>query len=135
MQYVLDACALLAFLRGEEGADKVEALLLDDNNRCMAHAINLCEVYFNLVREFGETTARVTMQNFRDIGILVVDDMSEPFWQDAGYLKAVIKRISLADCFGLITARNFNAQFVTSDHHELDAVQQSFPDIQIMFFR
>jgi PIN domain nuclease of toxin-antitoxin system len=24
MHYVLDACALLAFLRGEEGADKIE---------------------------------------------------------------------------------------------------------------
>jgi len=26
MHYVLDACALLAFLRGEEGADKIETL-------------------------------------------------------------------------------------------------------------
>jgi len=31
MHYVLDACALLAFLRGEEGADKIETLLLDNN--------------------------------------------------------------------------------------------------------
>jgi PIN domain nuclease of toxin-antitoxin system len=38
MHYVLDACALLAFLRGEKGADKIETLLLDNNNRCMAHA-------------------------------------------------------------------------------------------------
>jgi PIN domain nuclease of toxin-antitoxin system len=29
MQYVLDACALLAFLRGEEGAEKIETLLLE----------------------------------------------------------------------------------------------------------
>jgi len=83
MHYVLDACALLAFLRGEEGADKIEALLLDNNNRCMAHAANLCEVYFNLVREYGETTARAAIQNFKNIGVLPVDDMSEPFWQDA----------------------------------------------------
>lgn len=40
MHYVLDACAMLAFLRGEEGADKIETLLLDNNNRCMAHAVN-----------------------------------------------------------------------------------------------
>ena len=80
MHYVLDACALLAFLRGEEGADKIESLLIDNNNRCSAHAVNLCEVYFNLVREYGETTARAAMQNFKDIGVLPVDDMSEPFW-------------------------------------------------------
>ena len=36
MHYVLVACTLLAFLRGEEGVDKIEALLLDNNNRCMA---------------------------------------------------------------------------------------------------
>jgi|GEM_PF-3191521 len=57
MHYVLDACALLAFLRGEEGADKIETLFLDNNNRCSAHAVNLCEVYFNLCarvrRDYG----------------------------------------------------------------------------------
>ena len=68
MHYVLDACALLAFLRGEEGADKIETLLLDNNNRCSAHAVNLCEFYFNLVREYGETTARAAMQNSRILG-------------------------------------------------------------------
>ena len=135
MHYVFDACALLAFLRGEEGADKIETLLLDNNNRCSAHAVNLCEVYFNLVRKYGETTARAVLQNFKDIGVLPVDDMSEPFWQDAGNLKATIKRISLADCFGLVTARNFKSPFVTSDHHELEAVARHFPEIEIMFFR
>lgn len=30
MHYVLDACALLAFLRGEKGADRIETLLLDN---------------------------------------------------------------------------------------------------------
>ena len=40
MHYVLDACALLAFLRGEEGADKIETLLLDNNNRCMTSRFN-----------------------------------------------------------------------------------------------
>ena len=54
MHYVLDACALLAFLRGEKGADKIETLLLDN---------------------------------------------------------------------------------ITSDHHELEAVSQHFPEIEIMFFR
>lgn len=135
MRYVLDACALLAFMRGEAGADRIEELLLDPQNNCASHAVNLCEVYFNLVREFGEGTARSVMQNFKDIGLATINDMSEPFWQDAGNLKATIKRISLADCFGLITARNYGAPFVTADHHELDHVNEKFPDIIIEFFR
>ena len=44
MIYVLDACAMIAFLKGEAGADVVENALLDANSQCMAHAINLCEV-------------------------------------------------------------------------------------------
>ena len=42
---------------------------------------------------------RVAMQNFKDIGVLPVEDMSEQFWQDTGNLKATIKRLSLADCY------------------------------------
>ena len=44
MIYVLDACAMLAYLRNETGADVVENALLDANSQCVAHAINLCEV-------------------------------------------------------------------------------------------
>ena len=39
---VLDACAMIVFLGGEEGADAVASLIL--NGDCMAYAVNLCEV-------------------------------------------------------------------------------------------
>ena len=42
MTCVLDACAMIAFLRDEEGADAVASLILDGDY--MAHAVNLCEV-------------------------------------------------------------------------------------------
>ncbi len=45
MTCVLDACAVIAFLRGEEGADAVTSLLLNED--CMAHAVNLCEIYYD----------------------------------------------------------------------------------------
>ena len=45
MIYVLDACAMLAYLGGETGADVVENVLLEANSLCVAHSINLCEVY------------------------------------------------------------------------------------------
>lgn len=38
---VLDACAMIAFLRGEEGADAVTSLLLNED--CMAHAVNFAK--------------------------------------------------------------------------------------------
>ena len=43
MTFVLDACAIIAYLRDEEGADVVESALLGDN-ACVAHAVNVCEV-------------------------------------------------------------------------------------------
>ena len=44
MTFVLDACAIIAYLRDEEGADVVESALLGDD-ACVAHAVNVCEVY------------------------------------------------------------------------------------------
>lgn len=41
MIYVLDACAMIAFLRGEAGADVVENALLEAGSQCVAHSINL----------------------------------------------------------------------------------------------
>lgn len=43
MTVILDACALIAFLRDEAGADIVEAALIHES--CVIHAINMCEVY------------------------------------------------------------------------------------------
>jgi hypothetical protein len=40
---ILDACAMIAFLRAEPGGEVVRDLLNDPSNRCFAHAINLCE--------------------------------------------------------------------------------------------
>lgn len=44
-------------------------------------------------------------------------------WRTAGRLKARLRRISLADCFALALTLREGGTLVTSDHHELDAVQ------------
>lgn len=58
MIVVLDACAIIAFLRNEAGADIIEELLLEPNNDCFVHAINLCEVYYDFLRVSGELVAK-----------------------------------------------------------------------------
>jgi len=45
MPFVLDACAMIAYLQGEKGSSLVRQLLLDED--CMAHAVNLCEVFYD----------------------------------------------------------------------------------------
>lgn len=45
---ILDACAMLAFVRREPDANVVDELLTENNTVCYAHAINVCEVFMIL---------------------------------------------------------------------------------------
>jgi len=52
-RYVLDACAMLAMLRDEPGADIVAAVINAANNgeaEIIMHKANLLEVYYDLYR-------------------------------------------------------------------------------------
>ena len=56
MNHALDACAILAYLRGETGGEKVAALLSDPAENCYAHTVNLIEVYYDFVRRSSTLT-------------------------------------------------------------------------------
>lgn len=121
---VLDSSALPAFLRAEAGAEVVLDALTDPANSCHMHAINLCEVFYKVMREYGRERAAAETARFPSAGLRCHSDLDAAPWMDAGHLKAVHRRVSLADCFGLALARRLGAVFVTSDHHELDALKQ-----------
>lgn len=123
MVSVIDACALIAYLRGEKGSEVVEALLLDGNNLSYAHAINLCEVFKDFLQAADEEVALEAIADLESIGLIAREDMDHPFWQTAGRYKAE-NRASLADCFAIALANRLGAQIVTSDHHEFDSVAQ-----------
>lgn len=122
MIYVLDACAMIAYLRGEPGADVVEQSLLDTNGQCVAHAMNLCEVFYNFHRAGGESAAKNAVADLISLGVIERDDLSQSFWMAVGELKAVRKKISLADCCAVILTLRVGGTLLTSDHHELDAL-------------
>ncbi len=61
MIYILDSSALIALFRDEKGADIVEQIVLDERNACSAHAINLCEVYYDFHRDEGEPSVSSLM--------------------------------------------------------------------------
>ena len=46
MNYVLDACAMVAYTEGEPGGSVAAAILSDSTAVCYAHSISLCEVYY-----------------------------------------------------------------------------------------
>ncbi|MCI0695703.1 PIN domain-containing protein [candidate division KSB1 bacterium] len=122
---VLDACAMIAYLRDEPGADVVEALVLDKTSSCLAHAVNLCEVFYDFMRAADENAAHTAIADLESMGLVVREDMDSQFWQEAGKYKATIKKVSLADCFAMALTNRIQADLYTSDHHEFDPIAAS----------
>ncbi len=114
---------MIAHMKGEDGAEVVEGYLAGDEE-CMAHVVNLCEVYYEYLRVEDEEAARSVIEDLKSDGLMVRDDLDEAFWQEVGRLKATPVRISLADCFLIALSNRTAGRVVTSDHHELDAVAE-----------
>ena len=121
MIYVLDASAVIAWLRDEPGADVVDAAVRDVNSRCLMHAINLCEVFYDAHRNAGEAHARSVVADLAAVGVSERGDFDQSFWMEAGGLKAG-GGISLADCFAVTLTNRLGGTLLTSDHGELDPV-------------
>ena len=136
MIYTLDACALIAFLNDEEGADVVEKLLTESatgNVSVSMSIVNLLEAYYGELRDKGDKIAQIIIDMVRHYSINIVNTVSDQAFHEAARLKATYK-ISLADCIGIATAIELSGQFVTSDHHEFDIVAENEP-IPIFWFR
>jgi len=136
MNSILDACALLAFLNDEEGADKIERLLDQSASGDAAvsmSVVNLLEVYYGELRDKGASVAQIVLDMVQYYSIRIINTVSEQAFREAARLKAAY-RISLADCIGLATAIELSGQFVSSDHHELDVVAEKEP-LSVYWFR
>ena len=121
MIYVLDACAMIALLRKEAGEAVVANHLVDPNTTCYAHAMNLCEVYYNFHRDESEAAAVSAITDLKTLGVIEQDYMDESFWKEVGKLKAT-HRASLADFCAIALTNRLGGTLLTSDHHELDAL-------------
>ena len=136
MNYILDACALLAFLNDEAGADTIEDVL----NQSAVHTVsvsmsivNLLEVYYGELRDKGPDIAQIVLDMVQQYSIEIVNTVSTQVFQEAARLKVAYK-MSLADCIGLATAIELSGRFVTSDHQELEIAAENEPS-RIFWFR
>ena len=115
--YILDSFGVIAYLNGEEGADKVEELL----NRAgegeidlFMHAINLGEVFYIVFRGEGETQAMNVYSKVRRYPVEFVADLSESLLLNAARLKGTYP-IAYADAFAVATAIEMDGILVTGD--------------------
>ena len=120
--FVLDACAVIAYLNAEPGGDRVKALIGDNRNRVLMHYINLGEVYYGFRRSEGEQKASDVLNKLLDLPVEYVTVVTLDLLKHAGKFKSE-HRISYADAFVLALAETEQVQIVTSDHHEFDLVE------------
>ncbi|HYU36057.1 MAG TPA: PIN domain-containing protein [Thermoanaerobaculia bacterium] len=123
--YVVDACAFIALLEDEPGAEIVEEMLLEPNNHCLISAISACEIYYDLRRRGNEEDAESLVSIFAEYNLMLLDRLPPSLWKAAGQLKAQWRRVSLADCFALALTIQESGALVTSDHHELDPIAEA----------
>lgn len=112
--YVLDAYALLAFLEAEEGGETVKTLLLDPRNHFYISVINLGEVYYTLLRERNEETAKSVISEVNLASNIRVVNVT---WERARMASEFKARggISYADCFAAALAAEKDALLLTGD--------------------
>ncbi len=122
MIVILDACAVIAFFRDEEGGEIVENFLIDPQHTCYIHVINLCEVYYDFIRSNDQVYAEQMINELELAGVIFKRNLGTRFWKLVGQYKATIARISLADCFALALTTTLRGILLTSDHHEFDRI-------------
>jgi uncharacterized protein with PIN domain len=123
--YVFDACAVIALLDDEAGAEVVEELLAGENHRCVIHILNVCEVYYHIYRRADKDRADKLEALLESYGFQLDNSLPSALWQRASQWKAEWRRVSLADCFALALPLGEKATLVTSDHHEFDPIAQA----------
>jgi PIN domain nuclease of toxin-antitoxin system len=135
MIYILDACAILSLIKNEDGSAVVRQVLESEDNVCLVHAVNLCEVYYDCLRCYGNDPTENLLVKLTEAGLIIRSDMDNDFWKAAGALKAR-GRISLADCFAVALTVREDAVLLTSDHHELEPLisTHGFP-AKVQFIR
>jgi predicted nucleic acid-binding protein len=126
LNYILDACALIALFKREAGWDVVNALFkrarVGEISLCMS-IINLLEVIYGFRRDKGTAYAVELLKKVYSSPVSIIDTISQPVFDEASRLKSTYK-MSLADSIGIATAQSLDAAFVTTDHHELDRVEE-----------
>jgi predicted nucleic acid-binding protein len=128
-RYILDACALIAYLNDENGAEIVENVFhqtLNGQTSVLMGVVNLLEVYYGVLRDVGVYKADEVLKECRSLPIEIINSISDDVFKEAGRIKASY-RVSLADSLALGLALTTGDFLLTADHHEFDAIEGKEP--------
>jgi len=119
MTYILDACAMLAFLNEEfgKGYETIKGLLesaVKEEVSLYMSFINLVEVYYRYIQLKGVEIADTVMGRVKGLPITFIRDISDEVYFNTARYKARYS-MSLADAFLCSTANSLSAVIVTKD--------------------
>jgi predicted nucleic acid-binding protein len=132
----LDACALIAVLAMEKGADNVRNLFkrtVDHQALLMMNKFNFLEVYYKIYKAYGKEEANNLADTMKQMPIIINDVLKDDVLKEAGRLKVYYK-ISIADSIAIAETIVNNGTLVTSDHHEIEPVEKK-EKIKVFWFR
>jgi PIN domain nuclease of toxin-antitoxin system len=121
--HCLDACAVIAYLRQESGAEVLKEIIERPNSFLMMHVCNLGEVYYDFFRDDGLTAAQTAWTHTLALPLALRRDADNVYIQRVGVIK-VAERVSFADAFALALAERLRVPLITTDHHEFDAIER-----------
>ena len=113
---VLDSWALLCYLEQEPGFEKMIDLFekaVESSKPLLMCIVNWGEVYYQIVRRFGDQKAQEIEQLIQTFPITLVEANKE-LTREAARIKAT-KRMAYADCFAVALARLKKAELYTGD--------------------
>ena len=113
---VLDSYSLIAYIEGEEGADKMVELFQvarDSGRDLLLTTVNWGEIFYITLREAGPQKAEEVAHLISTLPIQIVPADLE-LAKQAALLKSG-KKMSYADCFAAALARLRKVELVTGD--------------------
>jgi predicted nucleic acid-binding protein len=132
---ILDASALVAFIKKEKGYEKIEKLFLSAESRkesVFMHHVNFIEFLYKIRQIFTRNKCNEIISDLQTpfFGVMNYSDSEIGFY--TGYLKSEY-RLSLADAIGLAYAKNMDGRFWTADRLLLPVAEKE--DIAVNLFR
>jgi len=136
--YVLDACAMIAVINREDGAEAVDKLFhqaVKGEVKLYISIINLLEVNYGFIGDIGIAKTQEILKTIDETPLVVINTISEQAYNEAARIKGTYRKLSLADAVGIATAAELDGVFVTCDHHELDVIAGKEASLKLFWFR
>ena len=134
--FILDACAIIALLAGEKGAENVKKLIqeaIEEKISLKMNQINLLEVYYHICKTYNQDEAKKVITKLKEFPIEILIGLNESVFNEAGRIKAKYK-IPLGDSIAVAECIINKGILVTSDHNDFEIFEKT-EKLSINWFR